>query len=312
MTRSRLLPLTTSVATNSVTITSADSAALSSGLPNGSNTAQPYSNFSNGSQIPLSVPQQSQASNMPSTSPPKPNTFPSPSNGQVHATSYTNNANWPALHLFPLNDTFIPKQILLNPPGARVKIGRQTNAKTAPASNNGYFDSKVLSRMHAEVWFETQPAKVYIKDVGSSNGTFINGDRLSLESQKSDVFELHSEDMVEFGIDIASEDNKTVLHHKVAAQAYICASAEEADRLAKQMPSIQLKLGLGPSQGNGMDGGAHPMRRMSRAGIASSGLSFDHVLSCLQVCFGLRCYDILELTATRSRNSKNQGRLAPS
>ncbi len=34
----------------------------------------------------------------------------------------------------------------------QIKIGRQTNAKTAPGERNGYFDSKVLSRMHADVW----------------------------------------------------------------------------------------------------------------------------------------------------------------
>ena len=61
---------------------------------------------------------------------------------------------YPALHLHPLNDSFAPKQISLAPPGPhnRVKIGRQTNAKSMPHPSNGYFDSKVLSRMHAEVW----------------------------------------------------------------------------------------------------------------------------------------------------------------
>jgi len=34
----------------------------------------------------------------------------------------------------------------------RVKIGRQTNACTVPAEDNGDFDSKVLSRQHAEVY----------------------------------------------------------------------------------------------------------------------------------------------------------------
>lgn len=57
----------------------------------------------------------------------------------------------PALYLYPLNDTFVPKHIALVA-GQRVKIGRQTNAKTVPAERNGYFDSKVLSRQHAEVW----------------------------------------------------------------------------------------------------------------------------------------------------------------
>lgn len=38
--------------------------------------------------------------------------------------------------------------------------------------------------------------QIYIKDVKSSNGTFINGDRLSLEGVESEPFELKSEDMV--------------------------------------------------------------------------------------------------------------------
>lgn len=64
-----------------------------------------------------------------------------------------NQVPYPALYLYPLNDSFIPKHIsLLN--NQRVKIGRQTNAKTVPAERNGYFDSKVLSRQHAEVWEE--------------------------------------------------------------------------------------------------------------------------------------------------------------
>ena len=61
--------------------------------------------------------------------------------------------SYPALYLYPLNDTFVPKHISLVA-NQRVKIGRQTNAKTVPAERNGYFDSKVLSRQHAEVWEE--------------------------------------------------------------------------------------------------------------------------------------------------------------
>lgn len=71
---------------------------------------------------------------------------------------------YPALHLHPLNDTFAPKQISLAPPGPhnRVKIGRQTNVKTMPHPSNGYFDSKVLSRMHAEVWCQDGKVRVYV------------------------------------------------------------------------------------------------------------------------------------------------------
>ncbi|KAG2187571.1 hypothetical protein INT44_005260 [Umbelopsis vinacea] len=85
-----------------------------------------------------------------------------------------------------------------------VKIGRQTSAKSAPSASNGFFDSKVLSRTHAEVWCERN--KVFIRDVKSSNGTFINGIRLSPEGEESGSVELHNGDQVEFGIDIMNED----------------------------------------------------------------------------------------------------------
>lgn len=70
--------------------------------------------------------------------------------------------------------------------------------------------------------------QVYIKDVKSSNGTFINGERLSPEAVESDIFELHNNDMVEFGIDITSEDQKTIVHHKVAARCFLVMNAEDA------------------------------------------------------------------------------------
>ena len=57
----------------------------------------------------------------------------------------------PTLYLYPIDDSFIPKRIALLPQ-QRVKIGRQTNARTAPMERNGYFGSKVLSKWHAEVW----------------------------------------------------------------------------------------------------------------------------------------------------------------
>ncbi|ETW78273.1 hypothetical protein HETIRDRAFT_23759, partial [Heterobasidion irregulare TC 32-1] len=136
----------------------------------------------------------------------------------------------PALYLYPLNDSFIPKHIHL-PPNQRVKIGRQTSAKTAPGERNGFFDSKVLSRQHAEVWEEAE--KIYIKDVKSSNGTFINSERLSAEGAESDPFELKTDDIVEFGIDIVGEDNKTIIHHKVAARVVCVITEQDAQAAAR-------------------------------------------------------------------------------
>lgn len=121
------------------------------------------------------------------------------------------------LHLLPMNGTFERKTISVPFYPDVLRIGRQTNNKTIPTPTNGYFDSKVLSRQHAEVWADRN-GKIWIRDVKSSNGTFVNGQRLSQENRDSDPHELREQDMLELGIDIVSEDQKTVVHHKVAAR----------------------------------------------------------------------------------------------
>ncbi|KAH8914152.1 SMAD/FHA domain-containing protein, partial [Atractiella rhizophila] len=191
-----------------------------------------------------------------------------PSSLQSHHPSTTTNSNsrsiYPSLHLTPINDSFVPKQISLSPPGTRVRIGRQTNAKTAPNDRNGYFESKVLSRMHAEVWYEG--GKVFIKDVKSANGTFINGTRLSTEGVESQPWELHTDDMVEFGIDIMSEDNKMIVHHKVSAKVFLVLNAEDA--VASSRYANHLRK-------------SSPLHRRGKAG-GSVGLNFDQLFSHLQ------------------------------
>ncbi|KAI0776410.1 hypothetical protein BC629DRAFT_1526090 [Irpex lacteus] len=224
-----------------------------------------------------------------------------------------NSVPYPALYLYPLNDSFIPKHIsLIN--GQRVKIGRQTNAKTVPAERNGYFDSKVLSRQHAEVWEEG--GKIFIKDVKSSNGTFINSERLSAEGVESEPFELKTDDIVEFGIDIVGEDNKTIVHHKVAARVVCVFTEQDAQAAARaeaqQNPPTYGALGgqgpgvpggpngfsfagPGPGGSNGMPGQAQRRTTMQPQGLVGmggmggaarqpgkSGLTFDHILSRLQ------------------------------
>ena len=73
--------------------------------------------------------------------------------------SPAHNALFPALYLYPLNDTWAPKHIALT--SAHTKIGRQTSSKTAPGERNGFFDSKVLSRQHAEVWEEGGKVRLF-------------------------------------------------------------------------------------------------------------------------------------------------------
>ncbi|EMD31989.1 hypothetical protein CERSUDRAFT_144523 [Gelatoporia subvermispora B] len=215
----------------------------------------------------------------------------------------------PALYLYPLNDSFVPKHIsLVNQ--QRVKIGRQTNAKTVPAERNGFFDSKVLSRQHAEVWEEN--GKIFIKDVKSSNGTFINGDRLSQEGLESEPFELKTDDIVEFGIDIVGEDNRTIIHHKVAARVFCVFTEQDAQAAARaeaqQSPTGHVSSAGSAASGSGTGfnfangqqpgvGGVAGQRRptlqaQSLTSLGSmgqnvrapgrSGLTFDHILSRLQ------------------------------
>ena len=121
------------------------------------------------------------------------------------------------LVLLPLTGTFERKHITV-PYGPEVlRIGRQTNVKTVPTPVNGFFDSKVLSRQHAEVW-ATPEGKIMIRDVKSSNGTFVNGFRLSPENRDSEPHALQEGDTLELGIDIVSEDQKSIVHHKVSAK----------------------------------------------------------------------------------------------
>lgn len=123
----------------------------------------------------------------------------------------------PVLYLLSLNGTFERKTIQVPFYPETLRVGRQTNNKTIPTPLNGFFDSKVLSRQHAEIWADRQ-GKIWIRDVKSSNGTFVNGTRLSPENRESEPHELQSSDHLELGIDIVSEDQKSVMHHKVAAK----------------------------------------------------------------------------------------------
>merc|ERR1711892_38549 len=66
--------------------------------------------------------------------------------------------------------------------------------------SNAYFDCKVLSKAHALLLFEDE--KFYLLDTGSSNGTFVNNIRLSKASQKSELTEVFTGDMLKFGADV--------------------------------------------------------------------------------------------------------------
>jgi pSer/pThr/pTyr-binding forkhead associated (FHA) protein len=94
-----------------------------------------------------------------------------------------------------------------------LRIGRFTdrsgiglNAANLLSSNKLAFKSKVVSRSHAEIWFEA--GKFFIRDTKSSSGTFLNHLRLSPAGNESRAYQLRDGDVLQLGVDYqgGSED----------------------------------------------------------------------------------------------------------
>ncbi|OQR79750.1 sarcolemmal membrane-associated protein-like [Tropilaelaps mercedesae] len=120
----------------------------------------------------------------------------------------------PTAHLLwrPNSHKFDDRIVPLTEP---VKVGRSV-AKLKPAAHNAIFDCKVLSRNHAMLWY--QDGKFLIQDTQSSNGTFVNNDRLSKGTEEVPPREIFSGDVLQFGVDVI-ENSKKVTHGCVIALA---------------------------------------------------------------------------------------------
>lgn len=94
-----------------------------------------------------------------------------------------------------------------------VKVGRSV-ARARPLNTNAIFDCKVLSRNHALLWYEN--GKFYLQDTKSSNGTFVNNQRLSKGSEESPAREVCSGDILQFGVDVM-ENSRKVTHGCIIA-----------------------------------------------------------------------------------------------
>ncbi|CAK7915602.1 hypothetical protein CAAN3_17S02850 [[Candida] anglica] len=111
--------------------------------------------------------------------------------------------------LIPLNDTFIKKNLLVPYFPETLKLGRPAGSKVKPEINNGYFDSRVLSRNHAAIFVDPSNGKLMIKDLGSSNGTFVNKLKIG-----SDPIELKIGDIIYLGFNIEVDTS----HKKISAK----------------------------------------------------------------------------------------------
>ena len=87
-------------------------------------------------------------------------------------------------------------------------------ARARATPGNAIFDCKVLSRNHALLWYES--GKFYLQDTKSSNGTFVNNQRLSKGSEESPAREVCSGDILQFGVDVM-ENSRKVTHGCIIA-----------------------------------------------------------------------------------------------
>lgn len=101
--------------------------------------------------------------------------------------------------LIPLNGMFDTGYLNLTIPN---RLGRH-NGTNYPRFLA--FPSQVVSRNHMEIW--SDKARVYIRDIGSMSGTFLNGERLSEPGKQSAAVEVKSGDRIRLGKDFVEEKN---------------------------------------------------------------------------------------------------------
>ncbi|KAK6463152.1 hypothetical protein DFJ63DRAFT_334709 [Scheffersomyces coipomensis] len=102
--------------------------------------------------------------------------------------------------LVPLNDTFIKKHLPVSIFPETTKLGRPTGTKHKPDVTNGYFESRVLSRNHAQIYIDPSNGKLMLQDLHSSNGTYVNEMKLA-----DDPVEINIGDVVCLGFNVQTE-----------------------------------------------------------------------------------------------------------
>jgi hypothetical protein len=127
------------------------------------------------------------------------------------------NQNFAVLRLSSTNGTF--ESITISVPFYPdvINIKRRTDQSIIMAPQDVHFVSTTISRRHAAIWADDN-GKIWIRDTKSTNGTFVNGHRLSPENSESDQFELCKDYTLRLGKDIYDEDGTTPVHHAIIAR----------------------------------------------------------------------------------------------
>uniref|UniRef100_A0A6A7G4F9 Sarcolemmal membrane-associated protein n=1 Tax=Hirondellea gigas TaxID=1518452 RepID=A0A6A7G4F9_9CRUS len=155
----------------------------------------------------------------------------------INSSSHDSPSNAPSkmtaratLQCRPNSHPFHERSLLLE---SSVKIGRSV-ARSRPGVDNSIFDCKVLSRNHALLWYED--GKFYLQDTKSSNGTFVNNQRLSKGSEESAPREVCSGDIVQFGVDVMENSRKVTHGCIIATMRLFMPDGQEA----KASPSLSV------------------------------------------------------------------------
>lgn len=209
------------------------------------------------------------------------------------------------LMLSSINGTFTIKSLRLPFYPEVLRLGRQTTSKAYPAPDNGLFDSKVLSRSHAEVWADLDTGRVWIKDCKSSNGTYVNSVRLGDEKAESEPHEIHKNDIIELGIDIDNDGTPSV-HRKIAAKVDRILvlsqdTASEAKELQQYQPKHQTQHTQQHSQGDRPNGILSMGRHRGPMGASRASHPTTETLDA--VLFGDLDASLEDLTFTHARSS---------
>jgi len=127
--------------------------------------------------------------------------------------------------------------------GEPAKVGRASKEER-PDTSNAVFDCKVLSKTQAEFRFDG--SHFYLRDTGSSNGSFINNFRLSKPGQNSSDNKLYSQDIIRFGSEVLNK-SKMVKEKCVVAKIQIYLPCGEeydsrptTDKLYRQLEDIKI------------------------------------------------------------------------
>nr|CAD11383.1 putative protein [Neurospora crassa] len=98
---------------------------------------------------------------------------------------------------------FSRRYIVLDKQNPTLKIGRSSKLAAkgfVPSSQNGWYDSPVMSRQHAEIIADFTQKRLKLRDLGSLHGTYINKSDQRLE--KDEQVEIKDGDNIRFGVDV--------------------------------------------------------------------------------------------------------------